>query len=437
MKTKLKNIAKVIVIKILTIEAKLVLKKYKPKIVGVTGSVGKTSTKDAIYTALLPFFHVRKTSKSYNSDIGIPLTILGLPNGWNDMSVWLKNIYAGFILVIKKKSYPEWLVLEIGADHPGEIEELMSWIHPDISVITRIGDVPVHVEFYRSVKDVIKEKSYLARGLKPEGTLIVNADDADVITFKEYTKAKTLSFGIKEKADFCGSFIQALFDDKENPNKVTGMSFKVDTDGCSIPMILHGVLGTQHVYPILAAFAVVKSLDLDLLKASEAFADYEYPRGRMNIVEGSNNTTIIDDTYNSSPVAMEEAFNFIKDIKCEGRKIAILGDMLELGIYSHDEHLRLGEIAGKIFDCVALVGVRAGNMKEGLESVKFNEENIFIFQNSVEAGEEMKKIVREGDLVFIKGSQGMRMERVVEKIMNEPKQKDKLLVRQEREWMGR
>lgn len=429
----MKNFAKKIIIKILTIESKLVLKKYKPKIVAVTGSVGKTSTKDAIYTALSPFFFVRKTAKSFNSDIGIPLTILGLPNAWNDHKAWMRNIVAGFLLVITKSKYPDWLVLEIGADHPGEIEGVMKWIHPDISVITRIGSVPVHVEFYKSVAEVIKEKSYLARGLNPEGTLILNADDSDVMGFKEFTSAKTLSFGIKEKSDIKASFIQPMYTNE----KVKGLSFKIDIDGSSIPVALDSVYGNQFVYPVLASFAVIKALGLSPLKAVESFSNYEYPRGRMNIIAGINDSVVIDDTYNASPVAMEEGFRAIEGLTCTGKKIAIVGDMLELGKFSQDEHHRLGEIASGIFGMVGLVGIRAGEMKTALLEKGFDEQNIFVFDNSVEAGESMKKKINAGDLVYVKGSQGMRLERVVERIMAEPKQKEKLLVRQEKEWINR
>lgn len=429
----MKNIIKKIVVKILTLEAKLVIKKYKPKIVAVTGSVGKTSTKDAIYTALLPFFHVRKSAKSFNSDIGIPLTILGLPNAWSDMRGWFDNIMTGLSMVMTKKPYPEWLVLEIGADHPGEIEEVMTWIHPDISVITRIGDMPVHVEHYQSVKDVIKEKSFLARGLKSDGTLIVNADDEDVLGFKEYTTAKAITFGINEKSDVHATFVQSHYVN----DKLSGLSFKIDVNGSSIPVTLPGVVGNQYVYPVLSAFAVVNALNLSPLKAREAFANYEYPRGRMNMIDGINHSMIIDDTYNASPVAMEEGFNTIKNIKCEGKKIGIVGDMLELGRYSIAAHKHIGEVGGEIFDVMGLVGIRARDMKGPLIEKGMKEENIFMFDDSVEAGDVMKSKVSEGDLVYVKGSQGIRMEKVVEKIMAEPNKKEKLLVRQEKEWQER
>ncbi|MES2059545.1 MAG: UDP-N-acetylmuramoyl-tripeptide--D-alanyl-D-alanine ligase [Patescibacteria group bacterium] len=430
----MKNTAKKIIIYILTLEAKQVLKKYKPKIVAVTGSVGKTSTKDAIYAALLPFAHVRKSAKSFNSDIGIPLTILGLPNAWSDSSKWLLNIWRGFLLLIKKSAYPEWLVLEIGADHPGEIERVMHWVHPDISVITRIGGVPVHVENYRSVKEVIKEKSFLARGLKKDGFLILNSDDDDVMGFKEYTNAKVLTFGITSSADVQGTYIQPLYSED---GKVAGTSFKADIDGSSIPITLKNILGKTHVYPVLASFAIVKALNLNPLEAKQAFADYDYPKGRMNIIDGLHNSKIIDDTYNASPVAMEEALRSVEELKVSGRKIGVLGDMLELGKYSSEEHMKLGEFAGKIFDVLVLVGIRAKEMQAPAHKAGKKKSAIHAFDNSADAGQFLLGFVGEGDLVFVKGSQGMRMEKVVEKIIAFPEFKSKLLVRQEAEWSRR
>ena len=221
----MKDTIKKIVIFILTLEAKLVLRKYKPKIIAITGSVGKTTTKDAVYTALLPFTYVRKSAKSFNSDIGIPLAILGLPNAWSDAPKWLSNILAGLLLIIRKESYPKWLVLEIGADHPGEIERVMRWLHPDISVITRIGEVPVHVEHYRSVRDVAREKSFLARGVKKDGFLILNADDKDVMSFKELSNAPVSTFGIREAADVKGSFLKTLYGEG---GEIKGVSLRVE-----------------------------------------------------------------------------------------------------------------------------------------------------------------------------------------------------------------
>ena len=113
-------------------QAKLIIRKYKPKIVAVTGSVGKTSTKDAIFSVMSQFFYTRKSEKSFNSDIGIPLTIMGCPNGWYDPILWLKNILEGFYLIFFKAPYPQWLVLEVGADRPNDIKNVTKWLKPDV-----------------------------------------------------------------------------------------------------------------------------------------------------------------------------------------------------------------------------------------------------------------------------------------------------------------
>src|SRR3989344_3802688 len=128
----MKLFLKQILISILKLEAKLVLKKYKPKIVAITGSVGKTSTKDAVYAALSKFYFVRKSEKSFNSEIGLPLTILGVPNGWSNIFLWIKNIIHGLELILTREDYPEWLVLEIGADKPGDIKSVAKWLYADV-----------------------------------------------------------------------------------------------------------------------------------------------------------------------------------------------------------------------------------------------------------------------------------------------------------------
>lgn len=429
----IKSIFKIVIVKILTIEARLVLRKYKPKIVAVTGSVGKTSTKDAIYTALLPFFHVRKSDKSYNNELGIPLTILGLGNAWNDPKKWLGNIIAGASLVVNKSNYPEWLVLEVGADHPGEIEGVMRWVHPDVSVVTRIGDVPVHVEHYRSVKEVVREKSFLASGVKSDGLLVLNADDEDVIGFKELSSARVTTFGIEQEADIRATYIMPYYED----SKLMGTSFKVDSRGSSIPLTLRNVIGKGHVYSTLGAFAVVSGLGKSPLELQQAFDHYEYPRGRMNIIEGYKSSVVIDDTYNASPVAMEEAFRTIESLEPAGRKIAILGDMLDLGKYSLEAHQKLGGFAGRIFGKIVTVGIRARDMKDAAVKSGMNPDDIVCFDTSLEAGDYVRGIVEKGDVVFVKGSQGVRMERAVEKVIAHPERKARLLVRQEPEWLVR
>jgi UDP-N-acetylmuramoyl-tripeptide--D-alanyl-D-alanine ligase len=176
----MKTIFRKIITYILQIESRLVISKYKPKIIAITGSVGKTSTKDAIFAVLSGVSYVRKSEKSYNSEIGLPLTILGVPNGWNNPLVWIKNLCKGLWLFLGPHTYPTWLVLEVGIGHPGDMHRTADWLQTDVVIITAIGETPAHIEFFSSRKSLIEEKSSLIQTLKKDGLLILNADDPDV-----------------------------------------------------------------------------------------------------------------------------------------------------------------------------------------------------------------------------------------------------------------
>ena len=159
----MKNILKRIIYFILQNESRLVLWKYKPKIIVITGSVGKTSTKDAVYAVFSKISYVRKSEKSYNSEIGLPLTILGCSSGWNNPVAWLKNIFKGFWLFLYPHKYPKWLILEVGIGRAGDMKKTALWLKTDIVVITAIGETPVHIEFFNSRKHLISEKSALIK----------------------------------------------------------------------------------------------------------------------------------------------------------------------------------------------------------------------------------------------------------------------------------
>src|SRR3989344_8120119 len=147
-RTTMKTTFKKIITYILKTESRLVLWKYKPKVVAITGSVGKTSTKDAVYAVLSKIAHIRKSEKSFNSEIGLPLTILGCPNGWNNPVIWLANVFKGLWLFLWPHKYPEWLVLEVGVGKQGDMRKTASWLKTDAVIITAIGETPVHIEFF-------------------------------------------------------------------------------------------------------------------------------------------------------------------------------------------------------------------------------------------------------------------------------------------------
>ncbi len=418
---------------IITWEAKIVLRKYKPKIVAVTGSVGKTSTKDAIFSVLSHFFFVRKSEKSFNSEIGVPLTILGCPNGWNSPVIWLKNIFEGIALILLPNHYPKWLVLEVGADRPGDIEKITEWIKPDIAVVTRLAKTPVHVEFFESAQAVYREKAFLVKAVKSEGFVILNSDDEDVLAFGEFAIGEKMLYGTHTPAEVSGTGYAISYDN----NVPTGISFDVSYESKLGKVEILGGLGVQQMYPALAALSVGLSQKLSLEKMIKALRTHHPSRGRMKILSGVKDSVIIDDSYNSSPVALEEALNTLEKIETSGRKIAMLGDMLELGNFSPEEHKKAGEKAGSIVDRLFTVGVRARAIAEGALNAGLSEKKVFQFEDSRVAGKELETQIKKGDVILLKGSQGIRMERAVEEILLHPEDKEKLLVRQDPEWQDR
>jgi UDP-N-acetylmuramoyl-tripeptide--D-alanyl-D-alanine ligase len=428
----MKDFFKKIITAVLSYEAALILKKYNPKIVAVTGSVGKTTTKDAVYSVLSKKFVVRRSEKSFNSEIGIPLTILGCQNGWSNPFLWIKNIFHGLSYIIHRENYPDWLVLEVGADHPGDIKSVTKWLKPDIVVLTKFAKTPVHIEFFKNRDEIIKEKGYLVEALKHDGTLILNADDADSMSFKGKYNHKTITYGIDGLADVQATFSDLYYEDK----KLIGMQFKADYFGNSVPIIIKNTVGDQVVYATLAAATVGIACDLNLVEASQGIIDYNSPAGRMKLIPGIKESLIIDDTYNSSPVAAFSALDTLKRIKLgrNGRRIAVLGDMLELGKHSAEEHENLGKRVGDICDMLLTVGLRTRATADTALSYGLEDKDIFQFEKSEEAGRYLQNLIKKNDVILVKGSQSMRMERCVEEIMAEPEKASDLLVRQEEEW---
>ncbi|MFZ2303502.1 MAG: UDP-N-acetylmuramoyl-tripeptide--D-alanyl-D-alanine ligase [Minisyncoccia bacterium] len=429
----MKALIRNIITLIIEAEAKLVIRKYKPKIIAITGSVGKTSTKDAIFAVVGESIIARKSEKSFNSEIGLPLTILNCENGWSNPVLWLKNIIKGFMLIVTRMHYPKWLVLEIGAGKPGDIARAVAILTPDIAVVTRFGDVPVHVAFFKSPDELYEEKTNLVKMLRATGVVIVNADDERVLALREKTKARSLTYGINKGAMFRAINIQVAYDD----NIPVGTTFKLEYNGSVLPVDMRGVLGVQPVYSALASIAVGAYLKLNIVDIIGRLSAYRSPPGRMRIIPGLKGSTIIDDTYNSSPVAADAAVNALKSITTKGKRIAVLGDMLELGKFTIDEHKKIGKLAGEFCDLILAVGPRSQYIAEGALDADMSEKNILEFDDSRAAGKYLEGVISRDDVVLVKGSQDVRMERTVEEIMAEPERASELLARQEDEWQAK
>lgn len=426
----MKDLLKPIIIQLLTWEAKLILARHKPFIIGVTGNLGKTSTKDAIFAVLKDHVHVRRSEKSLNSEFGVPLTVIGEKSGWNNPLAWIMILLRG-IDVAFSREYPTHLVLEIGADRPGDIQTIASWLKPDIAVVTQFGQVPVHIEFFKDRDAVVEEKGYLVSALKETGLFIFNADDHDAERLLEKTSARKVSVGIENPADIQATNIRTY------GAAIEGTETDVVIDGCTHHLVLPEVLGKSPVYSALPALAVARELNISLEVACAALRDGDKPKGRMRLLPGMNGSIIIDDTYNASPKATEHGLKTLSELETKGRKIAVLGDMLELGEFTRDEHYKIGQMAAKSCHRLYTVGIRARVMAEGALDEKMHDENIQECDTSIDAGKELVQVIQPGDVIYMKGSQGIRMERAVRMILAETHDPRKYLVRQERQWMRR
>lgn len=425
------------VVFILTLEAGLVLARKKPKIIAITGSMGKTTTKDAVHMALRGTFNVRKSEKSFNSELGVPLTILGLENAWRNPLRWAGNILRALYVAFASANYPEWLVLEVGADRPGDIRRIAKWLRPHVVVITGVPEIPVHVEFFRSPEELAREKRALAEYMAPGGTLVLNGDDARMFGMCKDLSDKVRTYGFHKQHEWSASALAIGYEKK----KPTGIRFKLGNRGTTLPIVIQGALGRPRAYAALAAFAVADAVGVDSVRVSEALSVWTPPPGRMRIIPGANGSTIIDDTYNSSPAAVLSALDALKEIKVpEGaRRIAMLGDMLELGRYANEAHRNVGARAAQCADKLITIGFRSRATAESALDGGMLDANIRQYEQneSRRAGQELRDELREGDIVLVKGSQSMRMERTVEALMAEPEKAADLLVRQEPEWLLR
>jgi UDP-N-acetylmuramoyl-tripeptide--D-alanyl-D-alanine ligase len=429
----MKNLFKNIVVKILVLESRILLKRHHPTIIAITGSVGKTSMKDAIYSILKRHYSTRKSEKSFNSDIGVPLTVLGLPNAWNNPFLWLKNLVDGFFIAIFSKDYPKYLILETGIDRPGDMERLTSWMKPDIVVLTRLPDVPVHVEYFADPQAVITEKMKLVEALKPEGVVVCNYDDQIIQNELRAVRHKIIGFSRYLNSQYTASDDKIFYND----DVPAGLIFVIDNLGNKHTIKISGVIGAQHVYTYAGAVAVSAQCGVSIAEAADDLLTHVSPPGRMRIIKGIKGTIIIDDTYNSSPAATEQAVLTLKEIKYAKRKIAVLGDMLELGRFSAREHERVGELVSQSADVLFTIGVRARQIAETALENGLSEKLIFQYDDTARAGKELQNFIQPGDVILVKASQGIRAEKIVEEIMQEPDKATELLVRQDSAWQAR
>ncbi len=390
----------------------LTLKKYRPTIVGVTGSVGKTSAKLAIAAVLREGRTVRFTRENFNNELGLPLVILGSYKKIEGTFFWLKVIFNSIRNLFKKVEYPEILILEYGVDRPGDMKYLLSIAKPNVGVITAIGETPAHVEFFDGPEAVAREKGRLVESLLSMGHAVLNGDDKTVMELKERTRGRLITFGFEKNS----SVRITNFESKDQMGSPTGVSFKLEYGGSFVPIKLNGIFGKHQAYASAAAACVGLSFGMNLHNIAEGLTkNYKPAEHRMSVIEGINNSIVLDDSYNASPLSMKMALESLAAIPAK-RKIAILADMLEIGKYAMEEHEKVGALAGQFVDILFTVGSRSRFIAEGAKNVGMAKKNIFVFDDVDTVIADVKKAIRKGDSVLVKGSHSMNLEKLVNEI---------------------
>jgi len=417
---------------LLALCARAVLRRYRPQIIAVTGTAGKTSTKEAIFAVLEQRFMIRRSEKSFNTEIGVPLTIIGGKNHHKNIIGWLWEFVRAIGLLVVRKAYPSILLLEYGVQKPGDMTYLVHIGAPDIAVITAFGSVPVHVEFFKDPRALFDEKARIANAFPEGGILILNADDERVCAVGNGVRARVITFGFSDTADVRISQYALCGDSDALPSTIpTGISFALNYRGASVSVRMRA-FGKPQAYSAGAAAAVGVALGMDMKDAVVGLSRYVPPPGRLNVLQGIKGSIIIDDTYNSSPVAVEEALNVLKEFPGQ-RKIAVLGDMKELGGYAEAAHRLVGEQAAIVADLILTVGECAKGVGEGARTYAdtlgvSHPDAIHELSDAIGAGKFLRPLLRKGDAVLVKGSRSMHMERVIVEIMAEPEKAVELLV---------
>ncbi len=340
-------------------------------VIGVTGSAGKTTTKDAIAHLLASEMPVGKTVGNFNNHVGVPLSLLRLPD----------DCRAG--------------VIEMGMNHAGEIRGLAAIAKPEIGVVTNVGYA--HVEFFDSIEGIALAKRELIEGLTPDGVAVLNADDPRVARFGEVHPGRSLTFGLSEHAEVRAEEVAACGEGTRF--RALGMEFRT------------GLSGRHAVLNLLAAIAVASIFGIAPDRMREAVASFAAGKMRGQRTE-HNGITIWDDCYNSNPEAAQSMIDVLHATPAV-RRIAVLGEMLELGRASEELHRQVGRYAAE-HGVDLLIGVR-GAARDMVDSARRAGLDAQFFEDPAEAGERARELARTGDAILFKGSRGVKVEKALER----------------------
>ena len=367
--------------------ARSVLADKNPTVIGITGSIGKTTTKEFTAELLSARLKVLKSEGNFNNHLGLALSLLKLQ----------KDDRAA--------------VLEMGTSGPGEIRTLTRIAPPDIAIITNVN--PVHLEFFSSLEAIALAKKEILDGAKPGAAAVLNGDDPLVQKIGRGWTGRRITFGFSPASDVRASAVRKLGMD--------GMAFDLRLEGES-RNVRAPFFYDEYIYNLLAAVGACHALALPFEAIVAGIPRLAPLSGRGSLVRLGRGILLIDDSYNSSPRALEAALKGLAPLSAR-RKVAVLGDMLELGPEEAEMHRRAGrQVTGNGWNVLLAVGPRARLIAEGAQSAGLPGARVTTFSTSEEAAAGSAALIEKGDLILVKGSRGMRMERVVQRLMDEFKE---------------
>jgi UDP-N-acetylmuramoyl-tripeptide--D-alanyl-D-alanine ligase len=393
------------------------LELFHPRVVGVTGSVGKTAAKEAV-TAVLEGRH--RVRASPEDGISLPRVVLGL---------------TGPRRTRPFRRYPEWLVLEVGASRPGAMRARRRWLRLDVAVFTRVGARPPHLGAFSSRGRLLSEKGDLLSLLEDDGIVVVNADDEDLaeVVRQRAGGRRRLSYGFRPGVDVRALDVRVDYAGPEGGP--SGMRFRIEMPGGSEEVRLPGVLGRPPVYAALAGAGVGVVAGSPPAEIADALSRQAFRPGRMRVLEGIQGAVVVDDTWNSSPVALDEALDLMSELVTRGRKVVVLGEMLGLGDVAEEAHADAARRAAAVADLLFLVGTRADAMSGTARAAGMDAGSVECLAAPVEAGDRLRAVLRPGDVVLVEGSAaGWGMEKAVQRLIRDPDRAGDLLARQGSAW---
>ena len=353
--------------------AKSIRERYDFLLIAITGSAGKTTTKEMIATLVGTERRTFKSWGNFNNLIGCPLCIDNTPD---DAQV---------------------VVSEMGMNHKGEIAQLAGLTRPDIGVYTNIG--PVHIEFFGTIEKIAEAKKELLENVKPGGTIVINADNKYVMDISRDFDGRKVTYGIDNDAMFRATDVRE--------NGLLGTTFKLKDFPMELPLP-----GRHNLENLLAAIATARVAGISWDGIGRGIQQLK-PAYHRGVIVPWRGATIYDDSYNSNPYALKRALELMQQAEVEGRRIAVLGDMLELGERERDYHRESGAAIPPAIDVVVGVGPRSTSLLDGARSAGFDADRLQHFDNAESAGAFLKDFIREGDLVLIKASRGIGLDKIV------------------------